>query len=337
MAYEKRVAVLKQINRGFSADGSALSGAVYAERLGDELTLKVQMVGLASLKEGRYAVVFKADNQSYCLALGKGETIKVERAPSIKDGFALLIVYIREEVQPVAFGRCGSEKSDIRSLLSFITGEGKKGGLPVMPLPPFEIPPVGPNVPRAPTVPVPEPVPEEEEPDDRAPFRERACVYDDEAIAEGDYFDDGVQAGNRDEDDAGKGQGKGEKKKGGKNSADDDLTQRPVKLKKGSLTYYKKVRGEIERAFEKFPADTRLLSVFPRSEWVKTEGALLGVIYEDGKPRYLCVAKEKAGDPPEDMKEHCVFVPASPFTEEDGFYIVFQDADTGAYVKVGDA
>ena len=42
MSYEKRVAVLKQINKGFSADGGALSGAVYLERFGRELTVKVQ-------------------------------------------------------------------------------------------------------------------------------------------------------------------------------------------------------------------------------------------------------------------------------------------------------
>ena len=336
MAYEKRVAVLKQVNKGFSADGSALSGAVYAERLGGELSLKVQAAGLASLKEGRYALVLWAENKTVCVDLGRGEPIKISNAPSIKEGFAALVAYVREEVQPVAFGRCGSATSDVRLLLNAITAEEKKGGIPVMPLPPFEIPPVGPNVPRTPTVPVPEPVPEEA-PDDRAPFRERACAYDDEAIAEADYFYDSVQAGNRNENDAGEMQGKGRKKKGGKNSAEDDGNQRPFLRTKGKLTYYKKVRGAIEQAFEKFPPDTRLLSVFPRSEWVKTESALLGVIYENGQPRYLCVAAEKAGDPPEDMKEHCIFVPESPFSEDKGFYVVFQDADTGAYVNVSDS
>ena len=78
------------------------------------------------------------------------------------------------------------------------------------------------------------------------------------------------------------------------------------------------------------------MKVFPRSEWVKTENALLGVVYRNGKPQYLCVAVEKNGDPPEEMKEHCTFVPESPFSDETGFYIVFQDADTGAYVTVGE-
>ena len=336
MAYEKRVAVLKQVNKGFTVDGGALSGAVYAERLGSELQLKVQAVGLAALKGGRYVLVFSAQKQTYCLDLGGGESIKIQNAPSIQKGFAILIAYMRECVQPVAFGKFGSEAADLATLLNAITA-GDKKGIPVNPLPPFEIPPVGPNVPRAPTPPVPEPLPKKEAPDDRAPFFQRAVEYNDEAIAESDYFYDCVQEGDGNEDTASQVQGKKRKKQSGKNPSKDDGAFNPFLVTEGKLTYYKKVRDSIERAFEKFEKDTRLLSVFPRSEWVKTDGALLGVVYEDGLPRYLCVAVEKAGEPPEDMKEHCTFVPASPFTEEEGFYIVFQDADTGAYVNISES
>ena len=335
MSYEKRVAVLKQVNKGFTADGGMLSGAVYAERLGSELIVKVQAVGLAALKGGRYVLVFSAENKTYCFDLGGGEPLQLQNAPSIQKGFTILIAYVRDGVQPVAFGKCGSASGDIMSLTNAITA-GEKKGIPVNPLPPFEIPPVGPNVPRAPTVPVPEPLPEEA-PNDRAPFRAGALEYNDEAIAESDYFFDRVQTGDRNEDAEGKNEGKGRKKQGGKNSKEDAGDSNSFLFTKGKLTYYKKVRGAIERAFEKFPKDTRLLTVFPRSEWVKTDEVLLGVIYENGRPRYLCVAAQKAGDPPEDMKEHCTFVPASPFSEEEGFYIVFQDADTGAYVNISEA
>ena len=344
MAYEKRVAVLKQVNKGFSADGSELSGAIYAERLGSELSIKVQAAGLAALKEGRYVLVFSAENREFCLDLGGGGAIKIADAPSIKDGFAALVAYVREEVHPVALGRCGSVVKDVPLLLNAITLKNKKKGEIPTP-PPVEFPPAGPAVPdnvppalppneppNTPSFPIhgaPKGVPEEGE-----PFRERACAYNDEAIAESDYFGDSVQACDRNEDSAGKSERKGAKKSGRGNSAKDDGNINPVLFPKGKLTYYKKVRKAIEQAFEKFPPDTRLLAVFPRSEWVKTESALLGVIYENGQPRYLCVAAEKTGEAPEDMKEHCTFVPESPFSEDKGFYVVFQDADTGAYVDV---
>ena len=337
MAYEKRVAVLKQVNKGFSADGNALSGAVYAERFGTELTLKVRAAGLAALKEGRYAVVIKVGNSEFCLSLGGGEALSIPDAPSIKDGFAVLIAFVKDEAQPVVFGRCGTSTATVGDLLQVLSNSGrKKGDIPAIPVSPTEFPPLAPNVPRAPTVPVPGDVPDGET-EDKGPFREGAYSYDDEAIAESDYFSERLQAGDRDEDTAGKSKGKGRKKAGGNDSEKDDDVIRPFLGTKGKLTYYKKVRDEIARAFEKFPADTRLLKVFPRSEWVRTESALLGVVYENGQPKYLCVAVEKKGDPPEDMKDHCTFVPESPFTDKEGFYIVFQDADSGAYVTVSES
>ena len=51
MAYEKRVCVVKQIKKGFSADGGALTGAVYAERLGGELTITPRIAGLSPLRD----------------------------------------------------------------------------------------------------------------------------------------------------------------------------------------------------------------------------------------------------------------------------------------------
>lgn len=335
MAYEKRVAVLKQAGKGFSADGNALSGAVYAERLGKELKIKVQTAGLAALKEGRYALVLKAENETFCLALGRGEELTVSDAPSILNGFAALVAFVRDGAQPVAFGRCGKSTASVKELMDALSEREKKDGMPVIPAPPVEFPPLAPNVPRAPTVPLPGDVPEEEAPDDRAPFREGAVAYDDEAIAENDYFFERIQTGNRNETASGEGQGKGRKASGGNDLKEDDKAVNPFLVTKGKLTYYKKVRAALESAFRKFPPDTRLLKVFPRSEWVRTESVLLGVVYRNGKPRYLCVAAEKTGDPPEEMKEHCTFVPESPFSDETGFYIVFQDADSGAYVTVG--
>lgn len=337
MAYEKRVAVLKQVNKGFSADGNALSGAVYIERFGKELTVQVRAAGLASVKEGRYAIVLSVGDREYCLALGGGESLKIAEAPSIKDGFAVLIAFVKEEAQPVAFGRCGSAKASEKELLAVLnSGEKKGGGMPAYPLPtvpPEEFPPIAPNVPRSPAYPLPD-IPPEEEPNDRAPFREGAVAYNDEAIAERDYFFERVQEGDRNEVPSGKSEGKGRKKTGGGNLKEDDIAVNPFLRTKGKLTYYKKVREELERAFQKFPQDTRLLKVFPRSEWVKTENALLGVVYRNGRPQYLCVAVEKNGDPPEEMKERCTFVPEAPFSDEKGFYVVFQDADSGAYVTV---
>ena len=173
----------------------------------------------------------------------------------------------------------------------------------------------------------PRPEPEKEE-KGGAPFRQKS--YDDEAIAASDYYraetheDEGAPHFGKEEEDA---------VAGGGHPVAHEVPLDP----RGSLTYYNAVRDRLEAAMKKFPPDDRLKGTFPLSEWVKAEsGALLGVVYESGAPRYLCVAVERTGDPPEEMKEICSFVPRSPYTETEGFWVVFQDADTGEYVKVYD-
>lgn len=343
MAYEKRVCVLKQIKKGFSADGGLLSGAVYAERLGDTLTVTPRIAGLAPVKEGAYALSVWVGGQAYCMEFQGREPLRVNGAPSLKDGFSALVAYVRGEAEPVAYGFCGTAPSSCRALLSAfqeekgkaIKGEKKKGAPAPVPLPPTELPSPAPNVPLAPGVPVPNGAPdynEGETKDSAPPFRGReGAKYDDEAIAASDYFS---CAAHENEGTANFGETAEGEAAHGRAACEDDGAVRPIGYPRGTLTYYNEVRERIEKAFRKFPRDTRLLSAFPQSEWVNSSGAMLGVIYEKGTPRYLCVAVEKSGDPPENMKEHAVFVPATPFSDETGFYVVFQDADTGEYVHV---
>ena len=318
MAYEKRICILKQLKKGFSADGSALSGVVYAERMGGDLAATLRIPGLSALKEGRYVLVLQIAGKKFCLPADG--PMRIEDAPSVKSGFAALLCFVRSEPEPVAFGCCGTEQTDAKALLAALSDTGRKKPLPT-PMPPNQIPsPPAPNVPYAPGVPLPEVDP----PKEASPFRERAAAYDDEAIADSDYY----AASHAHEGGNGTVQGQAEEVAGdGDPSENEDALLFP----RGSLTYYKEVRDEIETVLKSYPADMRLKWAFPQSEWARNGDSLIGIVYEEGIPRYLCVASEK---PDDDLKEHSVFVPASPFSDETGFYVVFQDADTGAYVKV---
>jgi len=334
MAYEKRVCVLKQIKKGFTADGSALSGAVYCERLNSRLTITPRIAGIAPVKEGRYVLVFSAGSP-VCFDLGSGESLSLDNAPSIQNGFSVLLCFVRGDAEPVAFGNCGTASSDFLPLLQAVTEreEKKRKAVPT-PLPPNELPPTGPNVPRAPFVPMPD-FPEKEAPDDRACFRETVgAAYDDEAIASDNYYRNGVPQEHRNETSAGESDGENQTQTGGDRARENDEAVHPFLRTEGKLTYYKEMRDGLEKAFRKYPKDTRLLGAFPQSEWVNANGALLGVIYENGTPKYLCVATEKNGDPPDEIKNKCTFVPTTPFSEDAGFYVVFQSADTGEYVTV---
>lgn len=287
MSYEKRLCLLKQLKRGFSADGGPLSGAVYAEKLGSELIITPKIAGLSPLKEGRYALVAEVAGTRFCLELKGNTPLRMEAAGSLAGGFAVLLCYVRAEAEAIAFGHCGSATSDYSALLAAFSERSEPQK----------------DVPRETAV------SEEKEPA-KPPVPEK---YDDEAIASSDYY----------APDAPPPEGESGEKDGG--------AVHPFRVARG-LTYYNEIAPRLKIAFEKYPKDERLLSAIPHSEWVKTETALLGVVYEEGLPRYLCVALEK--EPPAEAKKAAVFVPLSPFSEEEGLYVVFQDADTGDYVNV---
>ena len=322
MAYEKRLCILKQIKRGFSADGGALSGAVYAERLGEQLTLTPRITDIAPVREGRYALAVRAGEETYCLELRGNESLRVPNAPSVKDGFAALLCFVRSagDPEPVAFGRCGNAPSTYEPLLKVFQsgGEKKKRGTQTPSA-------ASRQEPCAPAL-----------SEESQPFREGVAVqYHDDAIADSNYFERQVPKGAPHEGASVRGEGQTAAEEVGGGACDDeqDGAVRPFRLSRGGLTYYNTVREKLETALKQYPRDTRLNAVFPHSQWVKTENALLGVIYAEGIPRYLCVAAE-GKEPPDAMRGNGVFVPLSEFNDDEGFYVVFQDAETGEYVKI---
>lgn len=331
MAYEKRLCVLKQLKKGFTADGAPMTGAIVAERLGETLTLTPRIAGLTALREGRYVLAVQAGGECAFFELKGNCPLTLSPSPSVKEGFAALLCFVRGEAEPIAFGACGSASGDYHDLLKAL--QRRTQPIPV-PMPPNQVPGApSPQVPLAPAIPVPEEPeepeeePEEEEGGEDAPFRDAAAAgYDDEAIAAEDYFvDEGAEDAGAEIPHTQKADAEGDR------ICADEGSAPPFRLVRGGLTYFRTVEKKLKEAFEKFPHDEKLKGVFPHSEWVRAEGALLGIIYAEGVPKYLCVAMEA---PPQEVMEYAVFVPVSVFHEEEGIYVVFQDADTGEYVTV---
>ncbi len=327
MSYEKRLCILKQIKKGFTADGSPLTGAVYAERMGSELTVTPRIAGLAPVGEGRYALAVRVGEKGYCLELKGNEALRVPDAPSLERGFSALLCFVRGAAEPIAFGACGGAPDDAGLLLALFEGPGP-AGLP------------RPGGHSAPQTSFPEPAPritEQERtsndfsyPPDNGPGTSRPR-YDDEAIADADYY---LPEGAAHADAPAEGAGAPPKDGAETCPDDEDHAVHPFK-RRGGLSYYREIAPKLKEAFAKYPKDERLKGTFPHSEWVAAEGALLGVLYEEGQPRYLCVAMEH--EPPAEAKEASIFVPLSPYSDEKGMFVVFQDADTGEYVRVREA
>ncbi len=109
----------------------------------------------------------------------------------------------------------------------------------------------------------------------------------------------------------------------------------------GADGYYLSVKEEIDRLFAVYPRDFCLQSAFAHGEWVRVKGTerapqyLVGVLYQDGKAKYICyaLAAQDRQNPPQEIKGVCAFVPSSVFEDEHGFFVIFQSAASGECVK----
>ena len=105
--------------------------------------------------------------------------------------------------------------------------------------------------------------------------------------------------------------------------------------------YYASVKSEIDELFKQYPRDKTLDGAFTCSQWARVKGEegtpeyLVGVLYEDGKAAYICyaLAAQDKRNPPNEIKDSCVFVPTTPYDDESGFFVIFQSAATGECIK----
>lgn len=105
--------------------------------------------------------------------------------------------------------------------------------------------------------------------------------------------------------------------------------------------FYLSVKQEIDDLLEKFPLETALCGYFGDSKFVRVYYSsekyyVVGVIKENGTPKYICygVPAKYSPDPPKELKGYCSFIPLSIFNLfGDGFWMMFQSAIDGKCVK----
>ena len=107
--------------------------------------------------------------------------------------------------------------------------------------------------------------------------------------------------------------------------------------------FYEQTKGEIERLLKNYPKAESLSNLIENSDWVKISYGdnlfyVFGVIYSGGKAEYICygVPAVNSERPPESMKELASYIPA-PDGGFTGFWVMYQDAKTGATLKVAGA
>ncbi len=338
MNYVKKMCILRQIKQGFSGDGKTLSGLIKIEQYGKNIAVEVSIINFAPLVSGEY----------YCLLSdGKGKTEMLSlRGKSIfnllsdidiSGGFCGIICYVKTEVVPIAYGINGKGTYDWRAILNkalppvFPQKKGKEEEIAESALPILSGTSDGNDLQKE---------------GGMSATNSPPAPYNDEEVATENYYEekeDERELSTQIKEDAGA-QGTAQKqdeKTGATPSENEDAQNVLHPFSKEPDGYYLSVKRELDELFEKYPQDRTLCGAFRHSEWVRLRGEvdkpeyLVGALMEEGRVRYICYAllAEDRNNPPEEIREVCSFVPASPWLEKEGFFVIFQSAATGECVK----
>lgn len=325
MSYTKSIAVIKGLKDGFSADGGALSGLVKAEKYSRSLRVEVKLINFAPLTEGRYVAAISDGVHSEIIENGffEGQSDLDTGA-----GFAAVVCYVNGNVQLLASAVCGNFQSAVFGLKSEIEraemvkpayGGGEASAVKA----------------------------DIEEAENSAPAEKGdngihtpqniPTEYEDEAIAEANYyeFDKTDESGEPVCEGAPKEEDGGELFKDEKGAC--PVEEGTSGLARGG--FYDRMKREVEGLLSAYPHCNELENAIESSEWVKIgygDGKfyVFGVLRSAGTPRYLCygVPSDNASAPPESMENFASFLPVGGKGE--GFWVMYQDADTGASVKI---
>lgn len=296
MGYTKNIAVIRTLKNGFSADGGQLSGLVKAERYGNSLKIEVSLINFAPLTEGKFVVAVSDGKHTVVL---DGLTFEGASDVDTSCGFTALICFVRGDVLPVASATCGAFRAAVADIRAQIEKQEKI------------------NSDKLPSVAV------------------EKIKYEDEALAQENYYefeqtdkDGGAVCEDKKEKEVGSGVCQNEEVKGAGSQTLGGLAH-------GG--FYGRMKEEIEKVFASYPEERALCEVVENSRWVRIdygEGKfyVFGVIHKDGSPAYICygIPSDNSERPPESLSGMSAYLPAVG----GGYWIMYQDAATGASIKI---
>ena len=295
--YTKNSAVIRGLKSGFSVDGGPLSGLVKAEKYGTNLRVEVSLINFAPLTQGKY-VCGISDGKKVCVMDG----LLFDGTSEVEtgDGFAALICFVNDEVLPVASAVCGEFGSAATAIRIEIERQE--------------------NLKKS----------------------DAEVKYDDEALSQVNYYEFGktVKDGGSVRED------KETEKDEGYVPQNEAAYSSGEKGYSGGLSsggnFYARMKDEIEKILSTYPKETALEETVENSRWVKIdygEGKfyVFGVIFGGGEAQYICygVPSENPEIPPPSL-ENCSFIPAYPDGNA-GYWVMYQDAKTGASIKINNA
>lgn len=299
--YIKKIAVIKQVKPGFSADGNQISGLVKAETYAGFLKVGVSLINFAPLSEGKY--VFGICDGLNTVVF-EGNSFEGESDFNLSSGFAFLVCFLKGEPSVIASASCGQMACAL--------------------------------------------------PDLKEEMRRREVVvkkdkdgvaYDDEAITEVNYYDgnqideSGVAVCENKEKEEKRAHSADEAHSGAVEGEKGRVDREEVKGGLAGGDYFSRMRKDVEKIFAVYPRIAALEAVmegsrFARIDYGDGKHYAFGVLYVEGKPRYICygVPSTDGTAPPKSLKGLSSFIPCGEGGA--GYWIMYQDAQTGVSVSL---
>lgn len=107
--------------------------------------------------------------------------------------------------------------------------------------------------------------------------------------------------------------------------------------------FYDMIAEQLDELFERYPREENLENLVENSKWVKVkyEDAdryyVVGLIYLNNDIKYICygVPGDYYTEPPQQLKSYSQWLPTNPIAPyTEGFWVMYQDADTGENVLI---
>ncbi|MGN1103727.1 MAG: hypothetical protein ACI4QI_02510 [Candidatus Coproplasma sp.] len=333
--YLKKIAVIKQIKGGFSADGGVISGLIKVETYAGYLKAEVSLINFAPLSEGRY-VFGLTDGTGFVMF--EDVMFECESKLDLQNGFAFVICFCKSDASPIASAYCGqgagyltllSQEMQRREQVKPKKGSGAayddeaisevnyyedkvdKGGNPL-----FED--------------------KKEEELQHAGGENEKDLRPVKIQAEGQ---DGVsgQSARSGEDSVSGEKNDEEPLSGGESAASGKNDEEPLSGGLAGGDFYSRMKGDIEKIFSTHPKAAELEEVLKGGRFVKVEYGegqhyAFGVLYVGGNAVYICygVPSSNPVEPPKSLKGFSSYIPC----KNGGYWMTYQDAKTGVSVDI---
>ncbi len=315
MNYLKKICIFKEISSGYTYNGKPLSGMLKCEKVNSTITLSLSVCGLAPNKKGSYfLVVGKASLfEVFEIDCGDYSTKIYEDIIDITSPFCAGII-IAQENKVLCYASTPDYKGKSQDVLDFFNAKRLAISNEQDLL--------------------------EKEIENALRGEQEASTYEDDTLATENYYENAdVDLKNlsvKELNDIKANQNEAFDKQNFKQEKTKDFKNDPCIYDEDSCECFTAIE-DVENVLSCFPRYKDLEQAVYGSVWVTVpldKGEYYFGKAQIGEEKYLCYAvKGQRDECPEELKALACFIPCAPFKPDEGYFVMFQDADSGKVIK----